>query len=109
VADEDDKPPEFDFEGLDFSKILHELRNAAWLRAGATYLGGAVADYQKTLIENGMDQAEAREMTVETIRAIFTGFSSAIPGTIQVCVQAAEMWESRKSSQKEHKGKVDRS
>lgn len=99
----DDETPEFDFEGLDFGKLLHELRNAAWLRAGAAYLGGAVADYRKTLVENGMTEEAATEMTVETIRAIFTGFSSAIPGTVQVCVQAAEMWnEQKRRSAKEH-------
>lgn len=102
--DKSDDIPEFNFEGLDFGGILRELRNAAWLRAGAAYLGGAVYEYRNTLIENGMEKDDATMMTVETIRAIFSGFASAIPGTIQVSVQAAEMYrEHQRRSGKQHK------
>jgi hypothetical protein len=113
---DDDTPdtgetPNWDFSNVDFGSLLRDLRNQAWMKVGAIHLGSAVAEYRKAMIDGGMTVDEANTMTANTVKEIVQGFASAIPGIVQVAVQAAQVYEAmqqRIATQKEHPGKGER-
>lgn len=62
--------------GLDFNNFWASLRQAAWMKTGAVMFGGAVGEYKRTLVENGIGEEDALVLTAKTIEEVVKGVAT---------------------------------